>query len=179
MAIIDEVPMEEMVEKAKEAARNNFRSGLNCAESAYAALVEVGLVDFPPETVAMATAFGGGMGLFGGACGALVGALMGVSAVHGRRNPREGTQQEIIDRLYGNPGLYRFFNQFPHRFQEKFGATTCAELNRDYPEWFDKNRFRNCMNITVEATGMAVEFIYQGAREGYTQPFGKNMAGKV
>jgi C_GCAxxG_C_C family probable redox protein len=179
MVRLKDIPEEEMKEKAREAARNNFRSGLNCAESVYAALVEIGLVDFPPETVALTTAFGGGMGLSGGVCGALVGLIMGVGAVHGRRNPLEGSQQEIIDRLYGNPGLYRFFNQIPHKFAEKFGSTQCEELNRDYPEWHDKNRFRMCMNIVIEAAVMAVEFAYQGEREGYTQPFGKNMAGKV
>jgi hypothetical protein len=30
----------------------------------------------------------------------------------------------------------------------------------------------------VEAAAMAVEFIYQGDREGYVQPFGRNMAKK-
>lgn len=178
MVDLDLSKEEEMKEKVREAARKNFRAGLNCAESVYLALVEAGLVEFPAETVAMATAFGGGMGLSGGACGALIGAMMGVSAVHGRRNPLEGTMEEIIDRLYGNPGLYRFFNQIPHRFVEKFGSTECRELNKDYPTWFDKDRFRNCMRITIETAVMAVEFIFQGAREGYVQPFGKNMAGK-
>ncbi|NPV90519.1 MAG: hypothetical protein HPY50_07085 [Firmicutes bacterium] len=170
--------MSELKEKAREAARNNFRGGANCAESVLLALIESGAVDLPPETVAMATAFGGGIGLTGGVCGALVGAVLGVSAVHGRKKPLEGTQQEIIDQLYGNPGRYRFFNQIPHLFEEKFGACTCAELNKDYSEWFNKDRFRNCMNITIEAAGMAVDFIEQGQQEGYTQPFGKNLAKK-
>ncbi|MDD3888414.1 MAG: C-GCAxxG-C-C family protein [Syntrophomonadaceae bacterium] len=173
------VPEEEMKEKAREAAKKNFRAGLNCSESVYAALVEVGLIDFPPETVSMATAFGGGIGLTGGVCGALVAAIMGVSSVHGRRNPLEGTQKEIIDKLYGNPGLYRFFNQIPHRFEEQYGSTLCSDLNKDYPEWINKERFRNCMKMVVECAGIAVEFVYQGNREGYVQAFGKNMAGKV
>ncbi|NPV93350.1 MAG: hypothetical protein HPY50_21535 [Firmicutes bacterium] len=165
-------------EKVREAARNNFRGGANCAESVLLALLESGLIEMPLETVAVATAFGGGIGLTGGVCGALAGAVMGVSAAHGRKKPLAGTQQEIIDRLYGNPGLYRFFNQIPYKFQEKFGALTCAELNKDYSEWFNKDRFRNCMNITIETAAMAVDFILQGKNEGYTQPFGKNLAGK-
>ncbi|PKM78058.1 MAG: hypothetical protein CVU90_04915 [Firmicutes bacterium HGW-Firmicutes-15] len=173
------IPEEDMKEKAREIAKNNFRLGLNCSESVYAALVEVGLIEFPAETVAIATAFGGGIGLTGGVCGALVAAIMGVSSVHGRRNPLEGTQEAIIDKLYGNPGLYRFFNQIPHRFEELYGSTLCSELNQDYPEWINKDRFRNCMKMVVDSAGLAVEFIYQGIREGYVQPFGKNMAGKV
>ena len=169
---------EEVKERVREAARKYFRGGANCAETAFLALVEAGLVELPPETVAIATAFGGGIGLYGGMCGALAGSVMGVSAVHGRKKPLEGTQQEIVDRLYGNPGLYRFFNQIPRWFEERFGATTCRELNKDYPVWFDKDRFRNCMNITVETAVRAAEFILQGQKEGYTQPFGKNVAGK-
>ena len=173
------IPEEEMKEKVRQLAKENFRKGLNCAESVYTALLDAGLVDFPPETVALTTAFGGGIGLTGGICGALAAAVMGVGSIHGRRNPAEGTQQEIIDKLYGNPGLYRFFNQMPYKFTEKFGSTQCAELNKDYPDWFNKDRFRKCMNIVVETAVIAVEFIYQGKREGYGQPFGKNMAGKV
>lgn len=172
------LPEEEMKEKVRQLAKGNFRKGLNCAESVYLALHEAGLIDFPPETVALATAFGGGLGLTGGTCGALVAAAMGVSSIHGRRNPLEGTQQEIIDKLYGNPGLYRFFNQIPYRFAKEYGSTQCYDLNLFFPDWFDKDRFRRCMNIVIESAAMAVEFIYQGEREGYTQPFGKNMAGK-
>lgn len=165
-------------EQVKSLAKDNFRKGLNCAESVYSALVSAGLVDFPPETVALTTVFGGGIGLTGGVCGALVAAAMGVSANHGRRDPAQGSFEEIVDRLYGNPGLYRFFNQLPHKFAQEFGSTQCAELNKDYPDWFQKERFRKCMNIVVETAGLAVDFIYQGEKEGYTQSFGKNMAGK-
>jgi C_GCAxxG_C_C family probable redox protein len=121
MDLIKQVPEEEMKERARQAAKNYFKNGPNCAESVYLALVDVGLIDFAPESVALATPFGGGMGLYGGTCGALVAAIMGVGAVHGRRRPTEGTMQEIIDGLYGNPGRYRFINQIPHRFAEKFG----------------------------------------------------------
>ncbi len=175
IAVISE---EEMKAKVRQLAKENFRQGLNCAESVYLALNDAGLIDFPAETVALATAFGGGLGLSGGMCGALAAAAMGVSSVHGRRKPREGTQQEIIDGLYGNPGLYRFFNQIPSRFIEEYGSAQCQDLNLGFPNWFDKDRFRRCMNIVVESAAMAVEFIYQGNREGYNQPFGKNMAGK-
>jgi len=176
---IQVLTQQEMTDLVCKYAKNNFRQGLNCAESVYAALVDADLVELPPDTVALTTAFGGGLGLSGGMCGALVAATMGVSSVHGRRHPAEGNQEEIIDKLYGNPGLYRFFNQIPHKFIEKFGSTQCIELNKDFPEWFNKDRFRKCMNIVVESAAMAVEFIYQGKREGYGQPFGKNMAGKV
>lgn len=176
---IEALTEEEMKERVRKLAKENFRQGLNCAESVYTALLDAGLVGFSPDTVALTTAFGGGLGLSGGMCGALVAAAMGVSAIHGRSQPVQGTQQEIIDKLYGNPGLYRFFNQMPRKFMAQFGSTQCMELNKDYPDWFNKDRFRKCMNMVVESAAMAVEYIYQGNREGYVQPFGKNMAGKI
>jgi C_GCAxxG_C_C family probable redox protein len=173
-------PKEEMKEKVVALAKENFKKGPNCAESVFMALQEAGLVDFPPETVALATAFGGGMGLSGGVCGALVGAIMGVGAVHGRKQPITGEMKDIIDKLYGNPGLYRFFNQMPHEFEVKFGSTQCCELNKDYPnDWYNKDRLRGCAKFVQEAAAMAVDYIYKGLEEGYGQPFGKNMAGKV
>ncbi len=181
--MIDDIlktPKEEMKEKVKDLAKANFKKGPNCAESVYLALVEAGLIDFAPETVALATPFGGGMGLSGGVCGALVAAIMGAGAAHGRRQPIQGSMQEIIDKLYGNPGLYRFYNQMPHAFEEKFGSTQCGILNKDYPnDWYNKDRLRGCMKFVVEAAGMAVDYIYQGQEEGFGQPFGKNMAGKI
>lgn len=171
--------MSEMVEKAKENAKQNFRDGLNCSESVFKAIIDTGVTSLPPEAVAVATGFGGGMGLAGNNCGALVGAVMAVGAVHGRTNPLEGEFQQRVDRLYGNPGLYRFFNGMSHEFKEKFGALDCKTLNKDYPEWMDKNRFRQCMKMVVDAAGMAMEYIEKGKEEGYTQPFGENVAGKV
>jgi C_GCAxxG_C_C family probable redox protein len=174
------VPREEMKEKVIALAKANFKQGPNCAESVLMALIEAGLVDLPAEAVAMATPFGGGIGLSGGVCGALAAAVMGVGAVHGRSQPIQGEMKDIIDKLYGNPGLYRFFNQMPHEFAEKFGSTQCAVLNKDYPnDWYNKDRIRNCMKLVQEAAGMAVDYIYQGLEEGYGQPFGENMAGKV
>ncbi|KUG03485.1 hypothetical protein ASZ90_019121 [hydrocarbon metagenome] len=173
-----EVPLKDIEQKASVIASEHFRKGLNCAESVYKAIQDVGLVEFPPETVALATAFGGGIGLYGGVCGALAGLTMAVSAVHGRKQPWAEEHQDIIDQLYGNPGLYRFFNQIPEQFQKKFGSTTCQELISDYQEWFDNQRFCQCRYIVMESTIMAVQFITQGNEEGYCQAFGRNMAGK-
>jgi C_GCAxxG_C_C family probable redox protein len=49
--------------------------------------VDTGL---PKEARKMATGFGGGIGLFGDSCGALIGAVMAVSAVHEITAPHEG-----------------------------------------------------------------------------------------
>ena len=172
--------MSEFVEKVKDNAANNFKVGLNCAESVLKAVLDTGVApEYPTEAVALATGFGGGMGLAGHNCGAPVGAVMAVGAVHGRKNPMEGEFQDRVDRLYGNPGLYRFFNGMSHEFREKYGALDCKTLNQDYPEWFDKNRFKACMKMVIDVAGMAAEYIEKGTSDGYTQPFGENVAKKV
>ncbi|NPV26643.1 MAG: hypothetical protein HPY81_04110 [Firmicutes bacterium] len=169
---------QELIQKARDNARQNFKDGLNCAESVFKAIIDAGMIDVAPEMVCLATGFGGGMGLSGNNCGALVGAIMAVGGAHGRRNPLEGDFAQRVDRLYGNPGLYRFFNQIPHEFRQIVGMLDCKEINRDYPEWQDKNRFRNCMRIVVDAAGLAAEYILKGQTEGYQQPFRENVAGK-
>ncbi|MBZ4653756.1 MAG: GCAxxG family protein [Peptococcaceae bacterium] len=66
---------QDLVTKAKDLAAANFKEKMNCAESVFSALRGVGLIDCPAETVALATGFGGGIGLTGYACGALLGAV--------------------------------------------------------------------------------------------------------
>ncbi len=169
----------DLVEQAKENAKENFKSGLNCSEAILKAVLDCGVADFPPEVVAMATGFGGGMGLSGNNCGALTGGIMAIGAVHGRQDPKQGEFRDRVKKLYGNPGLYRYFNVLPHRFTERFGHVDCKGLNEGHTEWMDKNRFKNCLKIVIGTAEMVMEHIIEGQENGYTQPFGKNMAGKV
>ena len=118
------------------------------------------------------------MGLSGNNCGALTGGIMARGAVHGRRNPMEKEFKERVKQLYGNPGLYRFFNGFPHKFVEMFGSADCREINKNCTDWHDRERHRRCMHIAAETAGLAMEFILTGKEKGYIQPFGPKMAGK-
>ena len=96
--------MSDFVEQAKNNAADNFKQGLNCAESVFKAILDTGVApDFLPETVALATGFGGGMGLTGNNWGALIGAVMAVGAVHGRKNPLEGTSHNASIGSMGIP----------------------------------------------------------------------------
>ncbi len=167
-----------LVEQAKEQAKENYRNGINCAESVLKGIIDTGITKFSSEIVALATGFGGGMGLAGNNCGALIGGIMAIGAVHGRFNPIKKEFKERIDQLYGNPGLYRFFNSFPHQFKEKFGSLNCKEITKEFNEWNDKERQKKCMKITFETAGLAMEYILKGKEEGYTQPFGENIANK-
>ena len=97
---------EEVIAKVKEKAKGNFRAGLNCAESVFEAFISVVDIELPHETMCLMTGFGGGGGLFGDTCGALVGAMAALGAVYGRRefptDLKAGQEQ-----MHGKPGLYR------------------------------------------------------------------------
>ena len=81
---------EEKIEAIRQRARKNFSLGYNCAECVTEAVLSSVETGLPEEAKKMATGFGGGIGLFGDTCGALVGAVMAVSAVHGRSKLPEG-----------------------------------------------------------------------------------------
>lgn len=168
---------DEITQKVIDNAKQNFREGLNCAESVFKAVIDAGMIDLEPEMVRIATGFGGGMGLAGHNCGALVGALMAVSAAYGRRNPMEGDKEERIKRLNGAPGLYRFFNQIPNEFVGMNGAIDCKEINRDY-DWHDVDRARNCKKLVENAAELAAKYIQLGQNsESFKLPFKENVAG--
>ena len=76
---------EEVIAKVKARAKANFRTGLNCAESVFEAVLSQIDTGLPHEIMCVMTGFGGGGGHFGDTCGALVGAMAALGAVYGRR----------------------------------------------------------------------------------------------
>lgn len=172
---------EEMINKARDNAKQNFREGLNCAESVLAAIIDTGVIeDFSPEVVAVATGFGGGIGLYGAVCGALAGVVIAVGCVHGRKKPKSGTVEERVKQLQGNPGLYRLFNNLVNDFVERFGSCDCIKLTYDFrDDYKSKERKMRCLQYVVEAAGMATEYIMKNKDESYTQKMRKNWLGMV
>jgi C_GCAxxG_C_C family probable redox protein len=171
---------EEKIEEIRLRARKNFSLGYNCAEcvtEAVLSLVDTGL---PPEVKKVATGFGGGIGLYGDTCGALVGAVMAVSAVHGRSSLPEGEGKEAMlkgkEQLYGKPGLYRLFNQIPNRLKEKYGKTICRELTSQWQTtWLCRDHALYCREIITDAAGIAAELILSDKNELGAKPFGDNV----
>jgi len=103
--------------------------------------------------------------MYGDTCGALVGATLAVSAVHGRSMlPEAETRKETLAasrrQLYTDPGLYRLFNQLPNRFREQHGHTLCRELTlRWHDDWLCKDHALFCREIITEAAGFAAELM--------------------
>lgn len=174
---------EEIIERVRQRARKNFSLGYNCSETVFEAVsgeIDLGL---PPGALRLATGFGGGVGLYGDSCGAITGAVLALSAVHGRRSLPEGEGKEVVaarskEQFYGRPGIYRMFNQIPNRIGEKYGATLCRELTKKWQnDWLCREHALSCREIMMDAAGIAAEMALSDAAEMMNRSFGKNVEG--
>jgi len=172
---------EELIDAIRARARGNFSQGYNCAEcitEAVLSLVDTGL---PEEAKKLATGFGGGIGLYGDTCGAVAGAVLAVSAVHGRTSlPAGGDRKEVAkkskEELYGCPGLYRLFNQIPNRLSEKYGSTLCREIAAPWQDqWLCREHALHCRELITDAAEIAAELILCEREELASRPFGSNV----
>lgn len=174
----------DIIERVRLRARKNFSLGYNCSEAVFEAVLHECDLDLPPEALRLSTGFGGGVGLYGDTCGALVGAVLAVSAVHGRRALPEGEGLEVTakskEQFYGRPGIYRLFNQLPNRMAEKYGSTLCRELTRKWQDqWLCREHALSCREIIADAAGLAAEFVLADRETMMHRPFGRNVENLV
>jgi C_GCAxxG_C_C family probable redox protein len=174
------VSKEKKIEEIQQRARGNFSRGYNCAECVVEAVISLGDTGLPPEVKKLATGFGGGVGLYGDTCGALLGAIMAVGAVHGRSVLPEGEGKEAAkkaaEQLYGKPGLYRLFNQIPNQIKDRFGHTLCRELTAKWQgTWLCREHALFCREIITCAAGVAAEMILGDKEEMASKPFAANV----
>jgi C_GCAxxG_C_C family probable redox protein len=134
-----------------------------CPQCVLATVQEtVGYVD--DNTIKASHGLSGGGGLMGrGACGALTGGLMAISAKYGRER----------DKLDSGRGINNFkkSKELVERFQQEFGGTTCEELQkqftgRTYDMWkadeykaFNDARGTKCAHATALVTKWVVEIL--------------------
>lgn len=122
----------------------------------------LGLVD--DATIKAAHGLAGGGGLSGvGACGALSGGLLALSAKRGRARDKIDKGRFINNFNKGN--------ELVERFRATFGGITCAELQqrftgRTYDLWddaqyraFDQARGRQCAHATGTVTRWVIEML--------------------
>jgi C_GCAxxG_C_C family probable redox protein len=172
---------EEKIEAIRQRARKNFSLGYNCAECVTEAVLALTDTGLPPEVRKVATGFGGGVGLYGDTCGALTGAVIAVGCMHGRDCLPAGNDPKEIakksgEQLYGNPGLYRLFNQIPNKFHAKYGFTCCRDLTlRWQGQWLCRDHALFCRELIGDAAVIAAELISMDWQKAASQPFGKNL----
>lgn len=100
----------------RKSAEDLFASGLFCAESVVAVIAKAQGVDPAPLQKA-ATAFCSGVARTSSTCGALTGAIMGVSLALGRTRPAESVEP-----------AYSATRQLIGEFERQFGSTNCQTL---------------------------------------------------
>lgn len=171
---------EEKIETIRQIARKNFSLGYNCAECVTEAVFSLAELEIPEEAKKMATGLGGGIGLFGDTCGALVGAVIAVSAVHGRSKLPEGEGKEALlkakEQLYGKPGLYRLFNQIPNQFKAKYNKTLCRDLTSQWHEnWLCREHALFCREIITDVAGIAADLVLSDKETLTSKCFGENV----
>ncbi len=106
----------QFVAEVRRAAEEAFDSGLYCAEAVVSALAKAQDIesDLIPK---MATAFCGGMSLTCGPCGALTGAVMGLSLSLGRSDRRQSAEAS-----------YAATQELVQVFENEFGGRNCEQL---------------------------------------------------
>lgn len=156
--------MEDMQETVSALAKQNFKSGFNCAEAVLRACIDGGLLpQFPPEIVALSSGFGGGIGMTKHTCGAVSGAVMAVGGAYGRANPAE--REEMAQRVQQlQQEVYPAFRSLVEEFKEQYGSITCSELTNPHGDFEGKERKRSCMQMITFAAGLAAKYLYEGQK---------------
>jgi len=146
----------QFVSNVRKAAEDSFASGLYCAESVVLALANAQGVesDLLPR---IATGFCSGMGRTCGTCGAVSGAIMGISLALGRSEADESVQPS-----------YTAVNRLIREFGQAFGARDChVLLGCDIATPEGKSMFREkglskrCTEFTGKAAEIAARIIYE------------------
>jgi C_GCAxxG_C_C family probable redox protein len=148
-----------MNERIPAKSKRLFASGYYCAESVLLAMAESHGIqsDLIP---CIASGFCSGMARTGGPCGAVSGAMMGISLIVGRRSSAEG-----IDRNY------TLIRELIRRFEEQFGSANCGTLlgcDLGTPEGlqaFQTNQLRKrCADYVEAATRIAISLLEENDR---------------
>lgn len=140
-----------------ERAGQLFDSGLYCAESVLKAMAEDQDIDSDiiPK---IATGLCSGIARTCRTCGAVSGAVMGISLVYGRNTPAKDVEY-----------VYALIQKFIDGFSRKFGSSDCRELigcdlgTEEGQRYFEINHLiEKCREFTTESTKMAVNIMEEG-----------------
>ena len=169
--------MTDMEKLASDYAIENFKSGLNCAESVYNALLRVGALEgVPPTTVSMCIGFGGGVGLSGCICGALAAGVVANGAKYGRKDPysvpAEVRGSEIAEKYYSR------YNNLIHDFTEAYGSPLCKEICGKFKDFHSKERKVSCLKMIGGAAALAYRYLQMSQEETEKLPYRENLAGQ-
>jgi len=144
----------EASKKVGKLAESHFENGLLCAESVVTAIAEHQGIDGKlPSTIA--TGFCSGMSRTCGPCGALSGAVMGISLVLGRKSKNDSVTE-----------TYEATQALVEKFENEFGAKDCHKLlgcdigtEEGMAYFLSKNLRANCLNYTGKAAEFSIQIL--------------------
>ncbi len=141
--------IEALAEQASKNAMNHFKYGVSCGECTLKGFLDLGLTDFPAETVALASGFGAGMGASRHTCGAVNGGMLIIGTTHGRRDPYAlPTFEERVDELnHPDTGVYARHGKYVREVITEFGSIECRDLTFPFEDFHCKDRARKCKRI--------------------------------
>ena len=144
-----EEEIEALAEQAAKNAMNHFRYGVSCGECVFKGFLDLGLTDFPPEIIALASGFGGGMGCTRHTCGAVNGGMLAIGTMHGRRDPYAlPTFEERVDELNRpETGVYARHGQFVRQVITEYGTIDCRDLILPFEGCEGKEQARRCQKL--------------------------------
>lgn len=95
-----------------------FRQGYNCAQAVLLSFLDVIPID-EKTAAALASPFGGGMGLMRETCGAFTGSLLVLGLLRGNADPRDRSDRKRV---------YADAQQLGEYFLNRHGSLCCGEL---------------------------------------------------
>ena len=101
-----------------EEALSLFKEGFSCSQAVFAPYAKALGMDYE-MALKVSQGFGGGMGGMRGECGAVTGAYMVISLIHGRTKAEDGAARLKT---------FTLVKEFSKRYKEIHGTSVCGEL---------------------------------------------------
>lgn len=176
---------EEKKALAIQYVEESIEAGLNCSETVFNALIRAGVIGLKDEATALASGVNGGAAGTGHTCGALVGAVMGLGAVYGRKDPigdhvkmlkDPGKKNEVKDpkedyRYY----MMRRFNNVVGDFKKEIGTTQCQDIIDRNGGYWNEGRQEECVNCIRTAMKLALKYLEMEQDDADQLPYAENI----
>lgn len=142
---------EDLQRQVEDLHQQYIEEKLSCSERTFLAVRSIIHTEVPPETVALLTGFGGGIGgTHASVCGAVSGCVAAIGLIYGRRHPATESSARA----------YEVARDFFGQFKSRFGSEVCGALIGDLLKRnaFDSEERRNrCVQYTRHAIRLCVD----------------------
>lgn len=153
--------LEERLEEAENRGREYFRQGLNCTECVLRTFMDMHETDLPEDVLKLAAGFGNGMGNTRNTCGAVVGAVMALSAHKGKNPFQIETPAERVAQKRDE--VYPPVNLLIREIEKDYGTLICSELSAPHGDFDGRTRKKSCQQFIGYCCRLAEKYASQEA----------------